>query len=225
MVMHNTIRIKGATSVGIVAAADGGSVINNHVISEGASAQGLFIVGDNGYIAHNKVEGTGLYAINVAPLPIKSFLTGSYNFFQGNNYNLFNLALFDLHFANGANHNVFVGHSGNVSDDGIDNRITNFPLLGNTSQIGTKIILSPYRSREAMINNPLSLLPISCDRFRKKVKKPVVASERSNPYFGDELIIGDCFVASLLAMTARGNFTTTLPVVLTNLSTWLGEKH
>jgi hypothetical protein len=137
-VMHNTVRIKGTTSVGIMGLADGAGVINNHIASEGSAAQGLFITGDNGYIAHNKIEGRGLYAINVLPSPAKSFLDGSYNFFQGNNFNLFDATQHVLHFAKGADHNVFVGHSGSVWDEGDDNRITNFKLIGKTSELGPK---------------------------------------------------------------------------------------
>jgi len=118
--------------------ADGAGVINNHIASEGSAAQGLFITGDNGYIAHNKIEGRGLYAINVLPSPVKSFLDGSYNFFQGNNFNLFDAPQYVLHFAKGADHNVFVGHSGSVWDEGDDNRITNFKLIGKTSELGPK---------------------------------------------------------------------------------------
>lgn len=137
-VMHNFIRIRGETSVGIMALADGSVVLNNNIVSEGTAARGLAIVGSHGYIAHNKIEGAGNYAIDVLPDPTISLLTASYNFFQGNNYNLFDAALFDLHFAKGADHNVFVGHSGNVSDEGDDNRINNFSLLGKTSTLGPK---------------------------------------------------------------------------------------
>ena len=140
-VMQNSIRIKGKTSVGIMALADGALVLNNHIVSEGESARGLAIVGSHGIIAHNKIEGIGNYAINVEPSanPLLR-LEASYNFFQGNNYNLFRCGPFDLHFAKGADHNVFVGHSGHVSDEGIDNRITNFnfPFLGKTSTLGPK---------------------------------------------------------------------------------------
>ena len=138
-VMHNSIRIKGKTSVGIMALADGALVLNNHIVSEGESARGLAIVGSHGIIAHNKIEGIGDYAINVEPSanPLLK-LEASDNFFQGNNYNLFNAALYDLRFAMGADNNVFVGHSGHVSDEGIDNRITNFPFLNSTSKLGPK---------------------------------------------------------------------------------------
>ena len=149
-VMRNSIRIKGETSVGIMALADGSLILNNHIVSEGAAARGLGIVGSHGIIAHNKIEGTGNYAINVEPSanPLLK-LEASYNFFQGNNYNHFDAALFDLHFANGANHNVFVGHSGNVSDEGDDNRITNFNYRGKGLKLGTKsnYFLSGKRGR------------------------------------------------------------------------------
>ena len=137
--------------MGIMALADGAVVLNNHIVSEGATARGLWIVGSHGIIAHNKIEGIGNYAIEVSPTdptaPLR--LDASYNFFQGNNYNLFNAALYDLHFAKGADHNVFVGHSGNVSDEGIDNRITNFPFLGKTSKLGPKsfYLLTGQRGR------------------------------------------------------------------------------
>jgi hypothetical protein len=138
-VMHNAIRIKGNTSVGIMALADGAVVLNNNVVSEGASARGLVILGSNSYVAHNKIEGTGNYAIDVLPTPPGSLrLDASNNFFQGNNYNLFDARLFDLHFAPGANHNVFVGHSGNVLDEGEGNRITNFNYRGKGLGLGTK---------------------------------------------------------------------------------------
>jgi hypothetical protein len=85
------------------------------------------------------MDGTGNYAINVTPVALNAMkLDASYNFFQGNNYNLFEAALFDLHFAPGANHNVFVGHSGSVSDEGEDNRITNFNFRGKDLKLGTK---------------------------------------------------------------------------------------
>ena len=141
-VMQNSIRIKGETSVGIMALADSSVVLNNQIVSEGATARGLWIVGSHGIIAHNKIEGIGNYAIEVSPTdptaPLR--LDASYNFFQGNNYNLFNAALYDLHFAKGADHNVFVGHSGHVSDEGNDNQITNFnfPFLGKASTLGPK---------------------------------------------------------------------------------------
>ena len=150
LVMHNSIRIKGETSVGIMAMADESLVLNNKIVSEGAAAVGLAVGGSHCLVAHNKMEGTGKYAINVTPVALNALkLDASYNFFQGNNYNLFDAALFDLHFASGADHNVFVGHSGSVSDEGEDNRITNFNYRGKGLKLGTKsnYFLSGKRGR------------------------------------------------------------------------------
>lgn len=139
-VVRNSIRTKGETSVGITALADGSVVLNNHIVSEGAAARGLGVVGSHGIFAHNKIEGRGDYAINVEPTPTNSLLKldASYNFFQGNNLNHFDAAEFDLHFADGADHNVFVGHSGSVWDEGKDNRITNFNYRGKGLKLGSK---------------------------------------------------------------------------------------
>ena len=139
VVMHNSIRIKGDTSVGIMAMADESLVLNNKIESEGAAAIGLGVGGSHCLIAHNKMEGTGNYAINVTPVALNALkLDASYNFFQGNNYNLFDAALYDLHFAKGADQNIFVGHSGSVSDEGADNWITNFNYRGKGLKLGTK---------------------------------------------------------------------------------------
>jgi hypothetical protein len=139
VVMHNSIRTKGNTSVGIMAMADESLVLNNKIASEGAAAIGLAVGGSHCLIAHNKMEGTGNYAINVTPVALNAMkLDASYNFFQGNNYNLFDEALYDIHFAKGANHNILVGHSGSVSDEGADNSITSFNFRGKRLISGVK---------------------------------------------------------------------------------------
>ena len=85
-----------------MAMADGALVVNNHIVSEEAAAVGLAVGGSHRLMAHNKIEGTGNYAINVTLVALNALkLDASYNFFQGNNYNLFDAALFDLHFALG----------------------------------------------------------------------------------------------------------------------------
>jgi hypothetical protein len=127
-VMRNSIRMRGEKSGGIVVQENGSIVRNNHIRSEGAQATGLAVNAPNGYIAHNKIEGTGDCAIDVYPHPnpaLSNVLNASHNFFQGNNYNLFDAALYDLHFSEGSNYNIFVGHSGDVLDEGIGNEITN----------------------------------------------------------------------------------------------------
>ena len=132
--------------MGIMAMADESLVVNNKIEAEGAAAVGLAVGGSHCLMAHNKIEGTGNYAINVTPVVLNALkLDASYNFFQGNNYNLFDAALFDLHFALGVDHNIFVGHSGSVSDEGEDNRITNFNYRGKGLKMGNQIKLFPFR--------------------------------------------------------------------------------
>lgn len=106
-------------------------------MSEGANARGIWVAGSHGYIAHNKIEGKGYFAIDVSATDTP-FLSASYNFLQGNNFNLFDATLSDLHFAYGADNNIFVGYSGNVSDQGADNRITNFNFRGKASNLKPK---------------------------------------------------------------------------------------
>jgi len=121
IVTNNTIRTRGKTSAGIGALTDGVVIVNNAILSEGAEAFGLGVYSSDGYIAYNRMEGVSSRpAILVRPLkPLK----GSKNVFVDNDLKQFKSSTADVVFEKDACHNLFIGHSCNVSDLGSNNSV------------------------------------------------------------------------------------------------------
>ncbi len=70
-VIRNHVQANGETSIGIASLADGVSVLDNRVeVGGGAKSIGILQRGSNGFIARNKVDGSGAWALNVAPYKV-----------------------------------------------------------------------------------------------------------------------------------------------------------
>lgn len=102
-VIRNYVQANGETSLGIASLVDGVAVLGNHVeLKGGAKSIGIAHFCSNGFIARNKIDGSGAWALNVAPYKtykgsgntvawndVREFKPSSGDFFTGGVKNTF----------------------------------------------------------------------------------------------------------------------------------------
>jgi len=126
VVLHNSVRTRGKTSVGINVGTDGALVRNNHVITEGPEAHAIRARGSNTYIGRNRIEGSGAFGLHLVPT---APMTASGNEMEGNNFEQFKAAVVDVMVDKGANGNFVVGTNGSIIDLGVGNEIRGLKRL------------------------------------------------------------------------------------------------
>src|SRR3990172_8885584 len=67
VILHNNVRTRGETSIGISVLTDGALVRDNHVVIEGQEARAIWVAGSNSYIGRNRIEGIGALGLRLAP--------------------------------------------------------------------------------------------------------------------------------------------------------------
>jgi hypothetical protein len=126
VVLHNSVRTRGKTSVGINVGTDGALVRNNHVTTEGPEAHAIRARGSNTYIGRNRIEGSGAFGLYLVPT---APMTASGNEVEGNDFEQFKATVVEVMVEKGANDNLIVGTSGTVSDLGTGNEIRGLKRL------------------------------------------------------------------------------------------------
>ena len=126
VILHNSVRARGKTSVGVWVLTDGALVRNNHVVTEGPEAHAIRAVGSNTYIGRNKIEGSGALGLELVPT---APMTASGNEMEGNDFEQFKAAVVDVMVDKGANGNFVVGTNGSVIDLGAGNEIRGLKRL------------------------------------------------------------------------------------------------
>jgi hypothetical protein len=115
VILQNSVRARGATSVGIMLMTDGALVRGNHVVTEGPQARAIGVAGSNGYVGQNRIAGAGAYAVRLAPF---NSMTASRNDVRENDFGEFKAVVVDVMLDSGASDNVLLGSSGTVTDLG-----------------------------------------------------------------------------------------------------------
>lgn len=122
VILHNSVRTRGTTSIGINVLTNGALVRNNHVVTEGPTAHAIRVLGSNTYVGRNKIEGAGEFGIWLGS-------RASSNEVDGNDFEQFKAVVADVMLNKGANDNVVVGSNGSVSDLGAGNEIRGLKRL------------------------------------------------------------------------------------------------
>ena len=126
VILHNSIRARGKTSVGISVLTDGALVRDNHVVIEGQEARAIWVAGSNSYIGRNRIEGSGALGLRLAPA---APMIASGNEVDSNDFEQFKAAVVDVMVEKGANDNVVIGTNGSVTDLGAGNQIRGLKRL------------------------------------------------------------------------------------------------
>jgi hypothetical protein len=128
MILHNTVRTHGRTSLGISVLLDGALVRDNHVATEGAESVGIHSSGSQVYIGQNWVEGAGVAAVRLAPY---APMTASDSELFGNEFKQFKASISDVILGKGATNNRVAGRNGSIIDRGSGNQTTGLIAVSN----------------------------------------------------------------------------------------------
>ncbi len=120
VIVGNTIRARGETSLGMWIASNEALVENNGISTEKQSATGIAVNSAQCRILKNKIEGIGKAAIGVTP---NKSLTGSNNKCEDNDVSAFKASVAEISLLKDSKNNIVVGNSGKAKDLGIDNQI------------------------------------------------------------------------------------------------------
>jgi len=129
LIVHNAIRARGQSSMGIALITDAAFVRGNQIRLQGEKALGVFVGGSRNYIGHNRFEGSGMATVFLAPF-VES--TQSENELDRNELSGWAAVQVDVVFSKGANYNIVAG-SGTISDLGSGNRIEGLKPLAVAS--------------------------------------------------------------------------------------------
>jgi len=126
VILHNSVRTRGKTSIGVGVFTDGALVRNNHVVTEGSEAHAIRAVGSNNYIGRNRIEGSGAFGLQLVPA---APMTASGNEVDSNEFHSFKAGVVDVMLEKGANDNVVIGTSGSIINLGAGNEIRGLKRL------------------------------------------------------------------------------------------------
>jgi hypothetical protein len=117
--VHNTVRTRGQTSMGIAVIMNEARVTDNHVTMEGPRALGIFVAGSHNYIGQNLIKGAGATGVAFAPFPQ---IVTTHNELVRNEFGELKSTGADVVFRKGADNNIATGSNGSVSDLGSGNQ-------------------------------------------------------------------------------------------------------
>jgi len=127
MVMNNSVKVLGRTSMGIYVAGSDAVIKSNHISTDGAEATALFLGASNCSVAENKIEGSGKFGCVIGPL---GKMAARGNKLDGNIFSQFKAAVANVMIQKGADENTVTGDAGTLSDEGAGNKISGMKLLG-----------------------------------------------------------------------------------------------